>query len=68
MARVDQQSVIDQRKKYVESWNKTMIDIWQERIYKLKVINTSALWESPISLGIRADGRFYDITLSQKVP
>ena len=66
MARVDQQSVIDQRKKYVESWNKTMIDIWQERIYKLKVINTSALWESPISLGIRADGRFYDITLSQK--
>lgn len=65
MARVDPQSVIDQRKKYVESWNETMLDIWQERIYKLKVIDTSALWRSPLAIPVRADGRFYDITLSQ---
>lgn len=42
-----------------------MIDIWNERIYKLKVIDTGALWRSPLQLPVRADGRFYDITLSQ---
>jgi len=42
-----------------------MIEIWQERINHLKVINTRALWRSPIELPVRADGRFYDITLSQ---
>lgn len=56
---------IDERKKFVEAWNKTMIDIWNERIYKLKVIDTGALWRSPLQLPVRADGRFYDITLSQ---
>lgn len=56
---------IDTRKKYVEAWNKTMIDIWQERIHKLKVEDTGALWRSPLTLPVRADGRFYDITLSQ---
>lgn len=56
---------IDARRKFVEAWNKTMIDIWNERIYKLKVIDTGALWRSPLQLPVRADGRFYDITLSQ---
>lgn len=56
---------VDTRKKYVEAWNKTMIDIWQERINKLKVMDTGALWRSPLQLPVRADGRFYDITLSQ---
>lgn len=42
-----------------------MIDIWQERIFKLKVMNTGALWRSPLQLPVRADGRFCDITLSQ---
>lgn len=53
------------RKKYVEAWNKTMIDIWQERIHKLRVMDTGALWRSATQLPVRADGRFYDITLSQ---
>lgn len=53
------------RKKYVEAWNKTMIDIWQERIHKLRVMDTGALWRSVTQLPVRADGRFYDITLSQ---
>lgn len=56
---------IDTRRKFVEAWNKTMIDIWSERIYKLKVIATGSLWRSPLQLPVRADGRFYDITLSQ---
>lgn len=36
----------DERKKYVEAWNKTMVDIWRERIEKLKVIDTGSLWQT----------------------
>lgn len=53
------------RQKFVEAWNNTMIDIWQERICKLGVVDTGALWRSVLKLPVRADGRFYDITLSQ---
>lgn len=56
---------IEARRKFVESWNKTMIDIWLEQISKLGVIDTGALLRSPLSLPVKADGRFYDITLSQ---
>lgn len=56
---------IDERKNFVEAWNKTMLDIWQERIFKLKVMDSGSLWRSPLELPVRADGRFYDITLSQ---
>lgn len=59
------QQEADRRRKFVEAWNKTMIDIWQERIYKLKVIRTSALWRSPLALPVMADGRFYDISVSE---
>lgn len=62
---IDQQQAVDERKKFVEAWNKTMIDIWQERIHKLKVEDTLSLWRSPLRLPVRHDGRFYDITLSQ---
>ena len=44
-----------------------MLDIWQERIFKLKVMDSGSLWRSPLELPVRADGRFYDITLSQTV-
>lgn len=54
------------RQKFVEAWNKTMVDIWQERIQKLGIVNTGALYHSAIALKVRADGRFYDITLSQQ--
>lgn len=53
------------RRKFVEAWNKTMIDIWQEKIFKYKIYDTGNLYRSPLALAIRADGRFYDITLSQ---
>ncbi len=56
---------IDERRKFVEAWNKTMLDIWQEKIYKYHIIDTGRLYRSPLALAIRADGRFYDITLSQ---
>ena len=56
---------IEALKKFVEAWNKTMIDIWQEKIYKYHIIDTGNLYASPKALSIKADGRFYDITLSQ---
>ena len=56
---------VEQRKRYVEAWNRTLINIWQERIYKLHVIDTGFLWRSPVNLPVRADGRFYEVSLSQ---
>lgn len=56
---------IEARRKFVEAWNKTMIDIWQEKIYKYHIIDSGNLYRSPLALAVRADGRFYDITLSQ---
>lgn len=60
-----QRDPIEQREKFVEGWNNTMVDIWRERIRLLKVVDTGALLGSPLQLPVRADGRFYDITLSQ---
>lgn len=56
---------IEVRRKFVEAWNKTMIDIWQERIRLLGVIDTWALYRSQCALPVRADGRFYSFELSQ---
>lgn len=56
---------MEARRKFVEAWNKTMIDIWQEKIFKYKIYDTGNLYRSPLALPIRADGRFYNITLSQ---
>ena len=58
-------SAVESRKKYIEAWNKTMLDIWQERIYRLGVMHTGALWRSPLNMPVRADGRFLDVSLSQ---
>lgn len=57
---------VEVRRKFVEAWNKAMIDIWQEKIFKYHIIDTGNLYQSPMVLGVRADGRFYDLTLSQK--
>lgn len=56
---------IDIRRRYVEAWNRTMVSIWQSRITELDVVDTGALWHSVTGLPVRADGRFFDITLSQ---
>lgn len=60
-----QRDPIAEREKFVEGWNNTMVDIWRERIQLLNVIDTRALIGSVRELPVRADGRFYDITLSQ---
>ncbi len=53
------------RERYVKAWNDTMIQIWKERIALLGTVDTGALYNSVTALPIRADGRYFDITLSQ---
>ncbi len=60
------QSAQEQREKYILAFNKTMVQIWQERITLLDVIDTGALLRSPLALPVRADGRFFEVTLSQE--
>ena len=55
-----------EREKFVRGWNNTMVDIWRERIKLLDVVDTGALRNTLMQLPVMADGRFYDITLSQK--
>lgn len=42
-----------------------MIDIWTEQIKLLGVVDTGLLRDTVTALPVKADGRFYDITLSQ---
>lgn len=57
---------VDERREWVEGWNTTMVDIWQGRIAKLKVMDTGNLYRSPTALNIKtdADGRFLEFSLS----
>lgn len=56
----------EQRERYVEAWNRTMVSIWQEQITLLGVIDTGRLLGSVVSLPVGADGRFYEIRLTQR--
>lgn len=58
-------SAQEAREKYILAFNHTMIQIWQERITLLNVIDTGSLLRSPLSLPVRTDGRFFEVTLSQ---
>ncbi|MBR6263222.1 MAG: hypothetical protein IKR05_08405 [Prevotella sp.] len=53
------------RQKFVNAFNKTMIQIWQEQITLLDVIDTGRLLKSVVAYPVKADGRFYEISLSQ---
>lgn len=55
----------DARQKYILAFNDTMLQIWKERITLLEVIDTSLLLRSPLALPVKADGRFFEVTLSQ---
>ena len=55
----------EERKKFVLAFNDTMLKIWQEQITLLGVIDTGALLASPKALPLRADGRFFEVGLSQ---
>lgn len=59
------QQSIEARRKYVRAFNATMVKIWREQIALLGVIDTGALYRSTLAVGMNADGKFIDITLSQ---
>jgi hypothetical protein len=65
MEEITQASAQGEREKYVLAFNDTMIKIWKEQITLLGVIDTKSLLRSPISLPVRADGRFFEVGLSQ---
>ncbi len=62
---ITQTSAQEEREKYVLAFNDTMIKIWKEQITLLGVIDTHRLLRSPISLPVRAGGRFFEVGLSQ---
>lgn len=53
----------EERRKHVESWNKTMINMWQESIHKLGVIDTGRLYRSPIVVRLDHDGRWMSLDI-----
>ena len=59
---------VETRAKFVNAWNETLINIWREKIVKLKVVDTGALYRSVKELPVQADGRFVDLELSQQFP
>lgn len=65
MSEITQHSAQKEREKYVMAFNDTMIKIWKEQITLLDVIDTHSLLRSPMSLPVRADGRFFEVGLSQ---
>ena len=60
-----QQQAQQEREKYVLAFNDTMLKIWQEQITLLDVIDTRQLLASPMAFPVRADGRFFEVGLSQ---
>lgn len=60
-----EQQAFKERQKYVLAFNDTMLKIWQEQITLLDVIDTRSLLHSPMALPVRADGRFFEVGLSQ---
>ena len=66
MAELTEQQAQDERERYIRGWNETMLKIWQERITLLEVIDTGRLLQSPAALPIQADGRFFEVSLSQE--
>ena len=65
MENISLQQAQQEREKYVLAFNDTMIKIWQEQITLLDVIDTRSLLRSPMAFPVRADGRFFEVGLSQ---
>ena len=60
-----EQQAFEERQKWVNGFNDTMLKIWQEQITLLGVIDTGALLASPKAFPVRADGRFFEVGLTQ---
>lgn len=55
-----------ERQKYVQAFNTTMLNIWREQIILLGAIDTGALYRSVVAVGMKADGKYTSVSLSQK--
>lgn len=54
------------RAKFVGAFNDTMVKIWKEKIVKLGVIDTGALYRSVVKVRmLNRDGKFLDVELAQ---
>ena len=62
---ITEQQAQKEREKFVTAFNDTMVKIWQEQITLLDIIDTGALLASPKGIAMRADGRFFEVSLSQ---
>lgn len=65
MSGTDPKLAQQEREKYVRAFNSTMIKIWREQISLLGVVDTGALYRSTLAIGMKADGTFTSISLSQ---
>ena len=65
MNTLTEQQSIEERQKYVQAFNDTMIKIWQEQITLLGVIDTGQLLRSPIAVRTSTDGKVSEVYLSQ---
>lgn len=72
-----EQQSIEERQKYVEAWNTTMTQIWQERIRKLGVYETprrksrsgeTHLLDSLRYFPVKHDGKYMELTLHFSFP
>lgn len=54
-----------ERQKYVQAFNSTMIKIWREQIALLGVVDTGALYRSTVAVSMTADGKYTSISLKQ---
>lgn len=55
-----------ERQKYVQAFNSTMIKIWREQIALLGVVDTGALYRSTVAVSMTADRKFTSVSLAQK--
>ena len=60
-----EQTSIDERRRYVEAFNSTMLAIWRERLLLLGVYRTGALLDSLAATTPQMDGKVSEVKLSQ---
>lgn len=65
MAQLTEEQALQEREKYINAFNNTMVEIWKEQIILLGVIDTGQLLESPVGIRCDKDDRITTITLSQ---
>lgn len=66
MAQLTEEQALQEREKYINAFNNTMVEIWKEKIILLGVIDTGQLLESPVGIRCDKDDRITTITLCQE--